>query len=320
MGSENVVALASNIVVLTGGVGGAKLASGLLDVAPPERLTLIVNTGDDFWHLSLRICPDLDTTMYTLAGLVEPTRGWGLRDDSTVTLEALQAYYGLEPWFKLGDKDLATHVLRSEMLRRGLSLTEITARLSRKLGIGARLLPMCDAEMPTIVETAEYGELGFQEYFVKYRWQPAVKSIRHQIGTAHKVSNAVKSALTAADIVLIAPSNPWLSVAPILAVPGMRDLLSALDAPRVAVTPIIGGDAVKGPTAKIMRELGLQVTATTIVEYYHGVINGFVDDVRNEPRQFEGLRAIRLDTLMQVQNDKRTLAEAILNWIAEWSS
>ena len=320
MGIENAVALERNIVVLTGGVGGAKLASGLLDVAPAERLTFVVNTGDDFWHLGLRICPDLDTTMYTLAGLVEPAQGWGLRDDSTVTLDALGAYYGLEPWFKLGDKDLATHLLRGEMLRRGVSLTEITAGLSRKLGIGARLLPMCDAEMPTIVETAEYGELGFQEYFVKHRWQPAVKAIRYQGGAVPKVSDAVASALTAADIVLIAPSNPWLSVGPILAVPGMRDLLFALDLPKVAVTPIIGGDAVKGPTAKIMRELGLQVTAATIVEYYHGVINGFVDDLRNEPGQFEGLRAIRLDTLMQAQNDKRTLAEATLNWIAEWHS
>lgn len=314
------MALTSNIVVLTGGVGGAKLASGLLDAAPAERLTFIVNTGDDFWHLGLRICPDLDTTMYTLAGLVEPTQGWGLRDDSTVTLDALQAYYGLEPWFKLGDKDLATHLLRGEMLRRGDSLTDISARLSRELGIGARLLPMCDAEMPTIVETDEYGELGFQEYFVKQRWQPAVKSIRNRGAAAAGVSDAVKSALTAADIVLFAPSNPWLSVAPILAVPGMRDLLAALDRPKVAVTPIIGGDAVKGPTAKIMRELGLQVTATTIVEYYHGVINGFVDDVRNDLCQFDGLRATRLDTLMQDQNDKRALAEAILNWIAEWRS
>ncbi len=314
------MALASNIVVLTGGVGGAKLASGLLDVAPAERLTFIVNTGDDFWHLGLRICPDLDTTMYTLAGLVEPTQGWGLRDDSTVTLDALQANYGLEPWFKLGDKDLATHLLRGEMLRRGDSLTDISARLSRELGIGARLLPMCDAEMPTIVETDEYGELGFQEYFVKQRWQPAVKSIHNRGAAAAGVSDAVKSALTAADIVLFAPSNPWLSVAPILAVPGMRDLLAALDLPKVAVTPIIGGDAVKGPTAKIMRELGLQVTATTIVEYYHGVINGFVDDVRNDLCQFDGLRATRLDTLMQDQNDKRALAEAILNWIAEWRS
>ena len=173
------MALASNIVVLTGGVGGAKLARGLLDVAPAERLTFIVNTGDDFWHLGLRICPDLDTTLYTLADLVEPQQGWGLRDDSTVVLDALQEHYGHEPWFKLGDKDLATHLLRGEMLRRGLSLTDITERLSGMLGIGARLLPMCDAEMPTIVETRECGELGFQEYFVKHRWQPAVKAIRY---------------------------------------------------------------------------------------------------------------------------------------------
>ena len=314
------MALASNIVVLTGGVGGAKLARGLLDAAPAERLTFIVNTGDDFWHLGLRICPDLDTTLYTLADLVEPQQGWGLRDDSTVVLDALQEHYGHKPWFKLGDKDLATHLLRGEMLGRGLSLTDITERLSGMLGIGARLLPMCDAEMPTIVETCEHGELGFQEYFVKHRWQPAVKAIRYCGGAAPKVSDAVKSALTAAAIVLIAPSNPWLSVAPILAVPGLRDLLCALDVPKVAVTPIIGGDAVKGPTAKIMRELGLPVTPASIVEYYHGVINGFIDDIRNEPCGFEGLRATRLDTLMRDRRDKRMLAEAILTWIAEWNS
>ena len=312
------MALTGNIVVLTGGVGGAKLASGLLNEAPAERLTFVVNSGDDFWHLGLRICPDLDTTMYTLAGLVDTTQGWGVKDESTVTLNALQSCYGLEPWFRLGDKDLATHLLRSEMLRQGCSLTEITARLSRLLGIGAKLLPMCDAEMPTMVETVEFGELGFQEYFVKHRWQPTIKSIRNEGTGDAKLSNAVRAALLAADIILFAPSNPWLSVAPILAVPGLRETLAELDAPKVAVTPIIAGDAVKGPTAKIMRELGLAVTAATIVEYYRGVINGFVDDVRNESCQFEGLRTVKLDTLMRDKNDKRALAAGILAWIAGW--
>lgn len=320
MGNEDAVALASKVVVLTGGVGGAKLAHGLLDVVPAERLTFIVNTGDDFWHLGLRICPDLDTTMYTLAGLVEPTQGWGIRDDSTVTLDALQTGYGLEPWFRLGDKDLATHLLRSEMLRRGCSLTEITASLCRKLGISAKLLPMCDAEMPTMVETVELGQLAFQEYFVKHRWQPAIKSFRNKGAEEATLSHAITSALKSADIILFAPSNPWLSVAPILSVPGMRETLAELNAPKVAVTPIIAGDAVKGPTAKIMRELGLAVTAEAIVEYYQGLINGFVDDIRNDTVEFDRIKSVKLNTLMLDINDKRALAAAILTWIAEWAS
>ena len=312
------MALDKSIAVLLGGVGGAKLACGLADVVPPEHLTFIVNTGDDFSHLGLKICPDLDTLMYTLAGLVNPDLGWGVRDDTTAALDSLARHYGIEPWFRLGDKDLATHLLRTHWLRAGRSLTEATACLAQRLGLRATILPMCDDEMPTMVETLERGEIGFQEYFVKYAWRPTVCAIRHLNCERATLSEPVRTALVGADIVLIAPSNPWLSLAPILAIPGLRDLLGRLAAPVVAVTPIIAGDAVKGPTAKIMRELGLAVSAREVARFYEGFIDGFVDDRRNEPFQLEGLKTIQVDTLMNNQADKVALATAALDWIGGW--
>jgi len=314
------VALDKNIVVLIGGVGGAKLASGLIEAVPPERLTFIVNTGDDFWHLGLKICPDLDTLMYTLAGLVNRQWGWGVADDSTATLDSLVRHYQVEPWFRLGDKDLATHLLRTHWLRLGRSLTEVTACLGERLGLRARILPMCDEEVPTLVNTVERGELGFQEYFVKHAWNPTIRAIRHQGCEKARLSPGVGGALNDADIVLIAPSNPWLSLAPILAVPGLRDALPNLAAPVVAVTPIIAGDAVKGPTAKIMRELGLEVSAREVARFYRGLIDGFVDDRRNKPFAIDGLRTVQLNTLMNDQADKVALARATLGWIGSWAA
>lgn len=314
------MALDKNIAVLLGGVGGAKLASGLIEAVPPERLTFIVNTGDDFWHLGLKICPDLDTLMYTLAGLVNPEWGWGVADDSTVALDSLARHYQIEPWFRLGDKDLATHLLRTHWLRLGRSLTEVTACLGERLGLRANVVPMCDEDMPTMVNTVERGELGFQEYFVKYAWSPKIREIRHQGCEKTRLSDDVRQALQEADIVLIAPSNPWLSLAPILTVPGLRDLLGRMAAPVVAVTPIIAGDAVKGPTAKIMRELGLEVSAREVARFYGGLIDGFVDDWRNQPFEMPGLRNVQLNTLMNDQADKAALARALLGWIGGWAA
>ncbi len=314
------MALDKNIVVLIGGVGGAKLASGLAQIVPARRLSFIVNTGDDFWHLGLRICPDLDTVMYTLAGLVNPQMGWGLQDDSFTALETLNKFYGLDTWFRLGDKDLATHLRRSQLLRAGHSLTAISERLSTALGVEAALLPMCDEEMPTMIETVEYGELAFQEYFVKQRWQPVLKSIRYVGCERSSLSARARAALSAADIVIIAPSNPWLSLAPILAVTGMRDILSSLNVPIVAVTPLIGGAAVKGPTAKIMSELGLEATAATIADFYTGIINGFVNDLQNQTIRRDELRTLQVNTLMKTEGDKRSLARATLDWIESWDA
>lgn len=312
------MALEQNVAVLIGGVGGAKLAIGLAQIVPPKRLTFIVNTGDDFWHLGLKICPDVDTLMYTLARLVDPEQGWGIKDDSAIALDSLKKNYQFEAWFRLGDQDLATHLLRSHLLRGGHSLTAATRVLSRRLGVKPTLLPMCDAEVPTMIDTVEYGELGFQEYFVKHRWQPVIKSIRHKGCEQAAVSDEVRSALHAADVVLIAPSNPWLSLAPILSVPGMRTLLARLKAPVAAVTPIIAGAAVKGPTAKIMTELGLAARAENVAGYYRGLINGFVNDVRNDPFQLDAVRTVRFNTLMNNLNDKIALAQSTLDWIGEW--
>lgn len=312
------MAIDKNIVVLIGGIGGAKLALGLSHIIPPENLTLIVNTGDDFWHLGLKICPDLDTVMYTLSGVVNPEFGWGVQDDSRITLETLEKHYQFNPWFGLGDKDMATHLLRTHLLREGRTLTEIVAFLSQRIGVKPTMLPMCDEELPTTVVTKSMGELGFQEYFVKNSWQPILEIIRYNGNEKATISASVSKALELADIILVAPSNPWLSIAPMLSIRGMRDLIASRNIPRVAVTPVIGGEAVKGPTAKIMRELGLTVTAESVAMYYGQLINGFVNDSQNEPLSIDGLQTIQFDTLMRDINDKIGLAQSIVDWIGGW--
>lgn len=308
-----------NVVVLAGGVGGAKLAHGIAQLVPADRLTIIVNTGDDFWHYGLRICPDLDTVMYTLAGLVDKTNGWGVAGDTIVTLDAMRRY-GENPWFRLGDQDLATHLLRTQLWHDRESLTAITRRLATALGIACAILPMTDAPVSTIVDTVEYGELPFQEYFVRHRWQPAVKRLCFD-GSSHAVvSSEVEQAIRHADQIIIAPSNPWLSIDPILSVPGLQERLLARDIPRVAVTPVIGGEAVKGPTAKIMRELGYSVTPQTIVDHYGGVINGFVYDVCDAGHEPADIRQIALDTLMDTEHKRIELARQVLAWTEEGHS
>ena len=314
------MAVRQRIVVLVGGVGGAKLALGLTTLQPAPDLTFIVNTGDDFWHLGLKVCPDLDTLVYTLAGLVDPRMGWGVAGDTTHVLDSLAKSYQVEPWFKLGDQDLGMHLLRTDAIRGGARLSDFCVDIAARLGIKATILPMCDAEAPTIVETQEYGELSFQEYFVKHGWQPKVRQIRYTLDEEAGLSPEASCAIQEADMVLIAPSNPWLSIAPILAVPGMRMALNQRQAPKVAFTPIIGGDAVKGPTAKIMRELKLDVSARSVAAFYGGLLDGFVNDLRNPPLQIDGLRAIQLDTLMTDLESKARLASEALDWINGWRS
>jgi LPPG:FO 2-phospho-L-lactate transferase len=306
-----------NLVVFVGGVGGAKLAHGLAQVFPADKITCIVNTGDDFWIYGLRVCPDFDTIMYTLGGLVDPVNGWGVAGDTIISLDSLHRF-GEEPWFRLGDQDIATHLLRTDALRRGERWTAAAQRFTKALGIASSLLPMTDDDAPTIVETVEHGALAFQEYFVRYRWQPAVQGLDLQAAHAAQMTPEVRTAIENADAILIAPSNPWLSIAPILALPGMRELLVARDVPRVAVSPIVGGKAIKGPAAKLMGELGFEVSARAVAAYYGQIINGFIYDEVDSQSPPQGVRSRATDTIMKTDGDRAKLADVIIDWIEGW--
>lgn len=307
----------NHVVVLVGGVGGVKLVHGLTHLLAPEQLTAIVNTGDDFWHYGLRICPDLDTVMYTLSGLVDKANGWGVAGDTIQMLEAMQRY-GVDTWFRLGDRDLATHLLRTTALHSGERLTSITRQMTNALGITHSVLPMTDAPVATMVDTVEHGELEFQTYFVRHRWQPTVRGIRLEGIESAALTPEAAAALEQADAIIISPSNPWLSVAPILAVPGMRAALMTRPVPRIAITPIIGGKAVKGPTAKLMAELGFESSAAAVAQYYGDLIDSFVYDVRDADLRSVGSRDTCMDTLMQTEADRVRLARDVLNWLGNW--
>jgi LPPG:FO 2-phospho-L-lactate transferase len=306
------------VTVFVGGVGGARLAYGLAQCLPPERLTVVVNVGDDFWHLGLKICPDSDTVMYTLSGVVDPVNGWGWSGETTQMLDALRRFDtdGAQTWFKLGDRDLATHFYRTEMLRAGHRLTEITAALAHGLGMHHRLLPVTDDEVPTRVETVEYGQLACQEYFVRHRWQPTVRCLIYQGAEQARLTPEVIDAVEQADVLLFAPSNPWLSVAPILAVGDLQARLLRRAVPRIAVTPIIGGAAVKGPAAKLMSELGYPVGAGAVASFYGDVLTGFVDDTRNAPFETT-LDVLHIDTLMGDAAARVRVASDILRWVEQ---
>ncbi|MBE0690865.1 MAG: 2-phospho-L-lactate transferase [Anaerolineae bacterium] len=302
------------IVALVGGVGGAKLAHGLAQVLPPENLTVVVNTGDDFWLHGLRICPDFDTVMYTLGGVVDPVNGWGLRGDTVAVLGALERY-GESPWFRLGDQDVATHLLRTEALRAGERLTTIMQRLTKALGIHSSILPMTDDEVSTIVDTIEFGRLSFQDYFVRHRWQPRVRSLHYDGVERATVTPEVVNAIACADAIMIGPSNPWLSLAPMLSMPGLGSALLARDVPRIAITPIVGGKAIKGPAAKLMAELGYEVSPLSVAEFYRKFINGFIyDEVDIYSRRPE-MRHLLMNTIMQTDADRAALARQALTWI-----
>jgi len=264
------------VVALCGGVGGAKLALGLERLIGAD-LTVVVNTGDDFEHFGLHVSPDIDTVVYTLSGLSDIERGWGRAGESWNFMEALSALGG-ETWFRLGDRDLAMHVERTRALRSGMSLTEFTAATARRLGIAANILPMSDNRVETMVITAE-GTLPFQRYFVALQCAPVIKHLEFRNADQAIAPNQVLAALRSPDLaaVIICPSNPYLSVDPILAVSGIRQALDDVTAPIVAVSPLVGGQAVKGPTAKIMAELGVPADSISIARHY-GFINGLIID------------------------------------------
>ena len=296
-------------VVLSGGSGGVKLAVGLARLLG-ERLSIIVNTGDDFTHLGLNISPDLDTVLYALSGILNEETGWGRQGETWTFMRAL-GELGEPTWFKLGDGDLATHVDRTWRLRAGARLTQIGAHQATALGVRARILPMSDDPVRTVVVTEE-GALSFQEYFVRYGCRPVVRATRFDGAGAARPTREVIDALSASDLagIILGPSNPWLSVAPILAVPGIRDLMRTSGAPIVAVSPIIGGQAVKGPTAKIMAELGLEPDSRTIARHYADLIHGFVIDSADQALKEEmRLDAVVTNTMMRSLDDKVALAQ-----------
>lgn len=266
------------ILALAGGVGGARLAHGLAQVLAPEELTIVVNTGDDFQHLGLHISPDLDTVMYTLAGINDPQRGWGIANESWNFMENL-AKLGGETWFQLGDRDLATNVERTRRLHNKQSLSVVTEYLCRRLDVQHRVAPMSDDPVRTRVHTSD-GVLNFQDYFVRQRARPTVVHLEYAGAADSRMSPALRACLEDSALrgVIICPSNPYLSIAPILAIPGVRDAIANKRVPTLAVSPIVGGRAIKGPAAKIMRELGKSVSAIEIARIYHGLVDGLVID------------------------------------------
>ena len=302
------------IIALSGGVGGAKLALGLARVMPPEELVVVVNTGDDFEHLGLSISPDIDTVAYTLAGLANRELGWGRHDETWSFMETMEALGG-ETWFRLGDRDVALHVERTRRLGRGESLSAVTADLCRRLGIRSRVIPMSDDPVRTRLRT-EGGWLDFQEYFVHRRCEPVVHELLFQGAGAARAHPEFLAALAdpALQAIVICPSNPFISVEPILAIPGVRQAMIDSPAPIIAVSPIIAGQAVKGPTAKMMKELGLDPSAGTVAQRYHDLLDGYVIDHADMSEVVSiDARGTLAQTLMRTMEDREALARTVLD-------
>jgi LPPG:FO 2-phospho-L-lactate transferase len=305
------------IVALAGGVGGAKLADGLARLLGP-KLAVVVNTADDFEHLGLSISPDLDTVMYTLAGIANFEQGWGL-DGENWNFMAQVARLGGPDWFRLGDRDLATHAIRTQRLRRGDTLSAITADLCRALGIEARILPMSDDPVRTIVHSGERA-LPFQDYFVRLRCEVPVTRLSLQGVERARLSPAIAElrGAEAPEAIILCPSNPFLSIDPILAVQGMREWVAGSGAPVLAVSPIVGGAAIKGPAAKIMQELGLTVSAASVARHYRGLIAGFVIDEADAALraeiESEGIAVRVVPTVMRSREDRAQLARDCLSF------
>jgi len=302
------------ISVLTGGTGGAKFVQGLQAVLPPKELNVIVNTGDDLLWWGLRVSPDLDSITYALAGLLSKERGWGVEGDTFKCLDAMRSF-GAPAWFQLGDRDLATHLTRTQLLAGGKTLTEATAAIAEKLGIHSLILPMTNEHVETRVQTPD-GELAFQEYFVREHYRPALRGVRFVNAEAAKPAPGVLEAICESDAVLIAPSNPITSIGPILAVPGIRKALRETDATVAAVSPIIGGSAVSGPAGALMEAQGLAVSIDGVAQAYTDFLNLLIVD-EADAAPAERLRALGLEvlctkTLMRTPEDKAALAKEVL--------
>jgi LPPG:FO 2-phospho-L-lactate transferase len=310
--------VSDHFVALSGGVGGAKLALGLARALAPEDLTIVANTGDDFVHMGLHIAPDLDTVMYTLAGVSNTETGWGRAGETWNFMAAIKELGG-ETWFNLGDKDLATHIERAERFRRGESLSQVTAALSKALGIEQAIVPMSDDPVRTIITTPE-GDLAFQHYFVRERCEPRITAVRFDGAETARPAPAFLQALEDSDLggVIICPSNPYVSVDPILALPGIREILGNNAAPVVAVSPIVKGMAIKGPAAKMMAELGMEASVETVARHYQGLVDGLVIDTEDADAsavvESLGMRTLVTNTIMKTLEDRTELARACMDF------
>jgi LPPG:FO 2-phospho-L-lactate transferase len=306
------------VVLLAGGTGGSKLAHGFQQVLPPGELTVIVNVGDDTERFGLLVCPDLDTVLYTLAGLADPEQGWGVRGDTHTALDMLERY-GEEAWFRIGDADLATHVRRAHLLASGRSLTDATADMAEALDVPSRIVPATDDRVRTIVTTDD-GELEFQAYFVGRRQADEVRGLRFDGADAAVPSPAALAALAEAELVVIGPSNPLVSVAPILATPGLREAVLRAPGPRIGVSGIIAGQALRGPADRMLASLGHEATARGVAALYRGLLDRFVIDTADEALAADiealGMAVDVLPTVMRSDADRAALATALLELVS----
>jgi LPPG:FO 2-phospho-L-lactate transferase len=302
------------VVALSGGIGGAKLVLGLSRILPADELLVIANTGDDFEHLGLSISPDIDTLTYVLAGIDNPVTGWGRRDETWSFMASIGALGG-EDWFRLGDRDLALHVERTRRLRLGEKLSEVTSDICRRLGIGVRVVPMSDDRVRTRVRS-DGGWVDFQDYFVRQQCRPVVYELAFDGAATARPQADIVRALASGEVraVIVCPSNPFISIEPILAIPGMRDAIKASGAPVVAVSPIIDGQAVKGPTAKMMRELGFEPSAAGVAARYGDLLDGYIVDHADADGVGDVAAQVTIaKTLMTSLADRETLARVSLD-------
>jgi LPPG:FO 2-phospho-L-lactate transferase len=304
------------VTVLSGGIGGVKLVEGLQELLPPDALSVICNTGDDQEFWGLHVSPDVDTVLYTLSGLINRDQGWGLDSESFQALELLERY-GEPTWFKLGDRDLATHVLRTQWLREGRRLSDVTAELARRLGILCAVMPMSDDRLRTVVVTPD-GELDFQDYFVRRRFETPVDEVRYDGAADALPGPEALAAILGATTVLIAPSNPIASIGPMLAIRGLKEALGHATGMRIAISPLIGGEAVKGPTVPMMQAAGLPISPLGIAQAYEGLVDAIVidrQDVAFKPDlESAGLRVLVTDTLMEGFEGRLRLAAEVLDF------
>jgi LPPG:FO 2-phospho-L-lactate transferase len=306
------------VAVLSGGIGGVKLVEGLQELLAPEALSVICNTGDDQEFWGLHVSPDVDTVLYTLSGLINRDQGWGLDSESFQALELLERY-GEPTWFKLGDRDLATHILRTQWLQQGRRLTEVTADLAHRLGIKCAVIPMSDDRLRTVVVTPD-GKLDFQDYFVRRRFETPVDEVRYDGAVDALPSPEALAAILGANTVMIAPSNPIASIGPMLSIRGLKEALAQATGMRIAISPLIGGDAVKGPTVPMMAAAGLPITPLGIAQVYEGLLDAIVidrQDVAFKPElESAGLRVLVTDTLMEGFEGRLRLAAEVLDFRA----